>query len=974
MLPRFLFLTCGVLRQVSQCLCGQGEEPGEKEGCELAFAGPSLPVETGSAGTVKRIDMRQVRPRYSPPLMSDQGESGSLILRDGTTASIRLSTLSDAVSMQRFVEQLSPEARRHRFFSEGIPQSSLVDALCDSSDSHSQLTLIVTRQWGDVPRIIAAGSYWSKDEQTVEVAMAVLDEFHGKGLGTLLLERLALLAIRHGFTRLWAVTHTDNLAMREVFRESGFTSREFYESGDMEVELSLIPTETTVTRAEVRERLAATASLRPFFHPRSVAVIGASRDPQSIGFRMLEALVLNRFRGPIYPVNPSAAEIMGIPVSPSIRAVAEPVDLAVVAVPRDVVLSVVEDCAANGIRALVVITAGFAEIGADGAALQAKLVEHVRRHGMRLVGPNCFGLLNTDPSVRLNATFASLFPAPGCVALSSQSGAIGIATLAAARRFHVGVSSFVSVGNRADVSTNDLLQYWEEDPATDVILLYMESFGNPRRFARIARRVGRRKPIVAVKAGRTASGRRAALSHTASLAASDVAVGALFHQAGVIRAETLDEMLMLAGGLAAQPLPSGRRVGIITNAGGPAILCTDACEAGGLIVPELPAQTRRKLAAFLPEIAALSNPVDLIASATPAQYAQAIEAVLAADEIDALIILYTSVTDADTAGIAQGIQSGIAGARKTGTRKPVFIGWMAEGDSGRVFSVSTETIPTYALPESPARVLGKATAYAEWRQQPDGMIQDFDDIDLSAARRICSAASAERLTGWLTTEETRNLLNALRLPVQPGGIARTADEAVRLAAQTGYPVAVKLASHQIVHKTEFGGVKLNLADEWAVRSAFHSINDRVAQSGQSKTMEGVLVQPMVTGGVEVMVGVADDPVFGALVAFGLGGIHVEILKDVQFRITPLTDRDAHEMVRGIKGYRLLTGYRGHPPADLEAIEDLLLRISRLVEEIPEIRDLDLNPIFALPPGQGCRIVDARIRVEPLSASSFTSPM
>lgn len=911
--------------------------------------------------------MRQVRPRYSPPLMSDQKESGSLILRDGTTAGIRLSNQSDTASMQQFVERLSPESRRHRFFSEGIPQADLVAALCDSSAPRSQLTLIVTRQWDDALRVIAAGSYWAKDAQTAEVAMAVLDEFHGKGLGTLLLERLALLAIRHGFSRLWAVTHTDNLAMREVFRESGFTSRESYESGDMEVELSLIPTETTVTRAEVRERLAATASLRPFFHPKSVAVIGASRDPQSIGFRLLEALVANRFHGSIYPVNPRAAEIMGLPVSPSVRAIAEPVDLAVVAVPRDAVLSVVEECAANGVRALVVITAGFAEVGAGGAALQAKLVEHVRRYGMRMIGPNCFGLLNTDPNVRLNATFASLFPPPGCVALSSQSGAIGIATLAAARRFHVGLSSFVSVGNKADVSTNDLLQYWEEDPATGVILLYMESFGNPRRFARIARRVGRRKPIVAVKAGRTASGRRAALSHTASLAASDAAVDALFRQAGVIRAQTLDEMLMLAGGLAAQPLPRGRRVGIITNAGGPAILCTDACEAGGLTVPELSVPTRNKLAAFLPEAAALNNPVDLIASATPAQYAEAIEAVLTADEVDALIVLYVSVAEADTAGIAEGIQGGIAKARKTGTGKPVLIGWMAEGDSGRAFAVSTETIPAYALPESPALVLGKAAAYAEWRQQPDGMVPDFDDLDLSAARRICSAALAERGTGWLTTEETRNVLAAMKLPVQPGGIACTADEAVRLAAQAGYPVAVKLASHQIVHKTEVGGVELNLADERAVRAAFGAINDRVVQSGRPDAMEGVLVQPMVAGGVEVMVGVADDPLFGPLIAFGLGGIHVEILGDVQFRIAPLTDRDAHEMVRGVKGYRLLTGYRGHPPADLDAIEEVLLRISRLVEETPEIRELDLNPVFALPPGQGCRIVDARIRVEPLRA-------
>ncbi|HEX6531615.1 MAG TPA: acetate--CoA ligase family protein, partial [Nitrospira sp.] len=690
----------------------------------------------------------------------------------------------------------------------------------------------------------------------------------------------------------------------------------------------------------------------------------ASRDPKSIGFRLLEAMTTNDFRGSVYPVNPNASEIMGIRVHPTVRSIPAPIDLAVIAVPRDLVMSVVDECAEKGARALVVITAGFAEVGPDGAALQKQLAEKVRQHGMRMIGPNCFGILNTDPNVRLNATFSSLFPAPGRVSMSSQSGALGIAALTGARRFHLGISSFVSVGNKADVSTNDLLQYWEEDPSTDVILLYLESFGNPRRFARIARRVSHHKPIIAVKAGRSTSGRRAASSHTAALAASDVAVDALFHQTGVIRAETLEQMLALASGLAVQPMPSGRRVGIITNAGGPAILCADACEAGGLALPALSARTKSTLAAFLPPAAALSNPVDLVASATPAQYTQAIEALLAADEIDALIILYMSVTVADTAGIAQGIQEGIAKARKSGAKtKPVFIGWIAEGDSDRTFSSVTETIPVYSLPESPAFVLSKASAYAEWQQQPSGMVPDFDDLDLSLVRTICATALSQRGAGWLTTEETRILLKAMKLPVQPGGIAHTSDEAVALADKIAYPVALKLASHRIVHKTEIGGVHLRLMDERAVRHAFESIGASLAQAGQSEAMEGVLVQPMVSDGVEVMVGVTHDPLFGPLIAFGLGGIHVEILGDVQFRITPLTDRDAAEMVRGIKGYRLLSGYRGHAAADIEAIEDVLLRISRLVEEIPEISEVDLNPIFALPPGQGCRIVDARIRLE-----------
>jgi len=908
--------------------------------------------------------MKPVRPLYTAPLRSEQPESGCLILRDGTTADIRPAEASDAAMMQEFVSRLSPEARRHRFFSETAPSGDFITGLCDSCEPCTQFTLVVTRMWKGAVRIIAAGSYWARNEHTAEVAMAVDDEFHGKGLGTLLLERLALVAIHHGFTKLWAVTHADNSAMREVFRESGFTASEAYEGDDMEVELSLLPTEATVHRAEVRERLSTTASLRPFFYPQSVAVIGASRDPKSIGFRLIDALKTNKFRGALYPVNPKATELAGLPAFPSMHSVPRPVDLALIAVPAETVLSVVDDCASAGVRALLVITSGFAEVGRQGHALQAQLLKHVRQHGMRMIGPNCFGLMNTDPRVRLNATFTSVFPLPGRVAMSSQSGAIGLATLAGSRRFHIGISSFVSIGNKADVSTNDLLQYWEEDPATGVILLYMESFGNPRRFARIARRVSARKPIIAVKAGRSSSGRRAAGSHTAALAASDVAVEALFHQTGVVRARRLDDMLAFAAGFGAQPLPPGRRVGIITNAGGPAILCADACEAGGLSVPQLSTHTADALLAFLPSTAARTNPVDLIASATPEQYARAITTLLAAEEIDALIILYVSVTVADTADIAEGITRGIEHARTAGAKdKPVIIAWMAEGDEHRVFSLPPETIPVFALPETPALVLSNMAAYTEWRQRPIGVVPDFDDLELSAVRTICGAALSQRGNSWLTTEETSSVLSAAQLPLQPGEVVHTADEAVALADKVGWPVALKLASRQIVHKTEVGGVRLNLSTAQSVRDAFESIKTQLAERNQLAAMDGVLVQPMMTGGVEVMVGVTHDPLFGPLIAFGLGGIHVEILGDVQFRITPLTDRDAAEMVRGIKGYRLLSGYRGHPAADIEAIEDVLLRISRLVEEIPEIIELDLNPIFALPPGQGCRIVDARIRLE-----------
>jgi acetate---CoA ligase (ADP-forming) len=908
----------------------------------------------------------QVRPLYLPAPYQDSAASGRLILRDGSTATIRVAQPADREALLAFFAGLSQESRQKRFFSIATPRGEWVDALCNPSNPRQQLSLVVIRTSGGSPHIIATGSYLAEKEHDnlAEVAFAVDDAFHGKGLGSLLLERLAQLAVNHGITHFWAVTHVDNRPMLEVFHRSGFTIQEKLDHGYVHLSFSVLPTEASVARSEWLDRLFTTASLRPLFRPASVAVVGASRDPASIGYKLLEALIMNRFQGPVYPVNPKATVVGSIRAYPSVRELPEPVDLAVIAVPRDAVLAVVDDCAERGVKALVVITAGFAEVGAEGRELQQQLVDKVRGYGMRMVGPNCLGLLNTDPTVQLNASFSPVFPPPGRIAMSSQSGALGLAILGLARRLQLGLSTFVSVGNKADVSGNDLLQYWEEDDQTDLILLYLESFGNPRRFSRIARRVSRRKPIIAVKSGRTGAGRRAAGSHTAALAADDVAVDALFRQTGVIRAETLAEMFELAATLGSQPLPQGRRVAIVTNAGGPGILCADTCEAGGLLVPELSAATRARLAAFLPSQASLSNPVDMIASAGPEHYRQTLETLLSTDEIDALVVIYIPIDVSQRPAILDAIRAGIeAGRQAGGEGRPVLASLMVEEGMSLPLQLARESIPTYAFPETTARVLSKVSDYAMWRAQPAGVFWEFEDIDAQSVRDICRQALEERGNGWLTTEETRRLLTAVGLPVAPGGVAQTADEAVELARRVGFPVAVKLASHQIVHKTEMGGIILNLADETAVRQAFATIRQRLSEHDNVQAMEGVLVQPMVTGGVEVMVGVTTDPSFGPLIAFGLGGIHVEILGDVRFRVTPLTDRDASEMLREIRGFRLLEGYRGHPPADVKALEEVLLRISSLVEEVPEVTELDLNPIFALPPGQGCQIVDARIRVE-----------
>lgn len=706
------------------------------------------------------------------------------------------------------------------------------------------------------------------------------------------------------------------------------------------------------------------ASLNPFFRPRAVTVVGASRDPSALGYRLLDAIIRGGFTGPVYPVNRQAHEVHGLRAYASVRELPEAADLALIAVPRDAVLAAVNDCGDAGIPALVVITAGFAEVGPEGKQLQAQLTETVRRRGLRLIGPNCLGLLTTDPEVRLNALFAGATPPVGRVAMSSDSGALGVAILAAAERRGLGMSAFVSVGNRADVSSNDLLEYWETDERTGVILLYLESFGNPRRFARIARRVSRRKPIVAVKAGRTRAGRRAAGSHTAALAAPEAVVEALFRQTGVVRAETLDEMFDLAAVLADQPLPAGNRVTILTNAGGPAILAADACEVSGLALPELSPPTQQRLASFLSPNAALTNPVDMIASATPDQYGRAVEAILESEEVDALLVVHVSAGLAPAEAMADGIVAGVRASRKAGRTQPVLVCWMPEAAPRPLTVSGREKLPCLASPEAAARVLGKAAAYAAWRRQPPGEVPAFPDLDVAGARRLCQRAREQRGPGWLTTEETRSLLECFRLPVLAGGVARTAEEAAARAHRLGFPVAVKLASRDIVHKTEVGGVFLDQGDEAAVRRAFTEIQDRLTSDGRGSAMEGVLVQPMVRGGIEVIVGMTRDAAFGPLVAFGLGGIHVEVLGDVSFRVTPLTDRDASEMVRSIHGYRLLEGHGGRPAADVAALEEVLLRVARLAEEVPEVEELDLNPVVALPPGQECVIVDARVRLGP----------
>jgi acyl-CoA synthetase (NDP forming)/RimJ/RimL family protein N-acetyltransferase len=871
-----------------------------------------------------------------------------LVLRDGSTAGVRPASPADLDELRRFFDSLSPESRRLRFLAPANASAELLEQLCDNSDPARALTLLVVRRSGPGAHIIGVGSYFANAGRGAEVAFTVDDRFHGKGIATALLERLARAGTEQDLDYFYATVLPENFEMLDVFRDSGFDAHSTTAEGCVEVRLSLERSEAADTAADERDRQATIASLKAILQPRAVAVLGASRDEGNLGRRVFDALASSGFGGAVYPVNPAAKEIGGQRSYSTARDLPAGVDLAVIAVPRESVLSAVDDCAAAGIKSVVVISSGFAEADDRGRELQNELVERVRGYGMRMLGPNCMGVINT--TLRLNASFAERLPPAGRVALASQSGGLGLAVLKLAAARQIGLSTFVSLGNKADISGNDLLQYVEQNPATSVVLLYLESFGNPRRFGQLARRVSRSKPIVVVKAGRTPAGVRAAGSHTAGLAASELAVEGLFHQAGVIRAERIDEMFDIAVCLDSQPLPRGRRVAIVTNAGGPGILAADACTAAGLEV--------------LPTGGGMPNPIDLIASAGPDQYREKIETLLAARDVDAVIAIYTTIHSRFTDAVLSAIKDGVrAGRERGGDAKPVLICTMASAPPAPI-QVGEETLPVYEFPEQAARALGKAADYAEWRRTPAGAHPAFEGLRIHEARELCRQIVRMRGETWLTAEELHRLLQAADIQLAPGVLAGSEDEAAALARVFGFPVVAKIVSPSAVHKTEIGGVRLHLSNEQAVRAAYKELA-AVAADKLHGVLEGILIQPMMTDGVETMAGLSQDPMFGPLVAFGLGGINVELFRDVAFRIAPLTDRDADELMRSVRGYALLEGYRNQPAADLPALRNVLLKISFLGSQIPELLDLEFNPVIVQRAGRGCQIVDARARVGPM---------
>ncbi len=877
--------------------------------------------------------------------------TGDVALRDGSTVHVRAAGPADIEALTTFLDALSPEARWLRFLGGGVDAGRAAHALLQHG-----VGLLATAGPGGA--IVAHACYVAETPDRAEVAFAVGDDWQGLGIATLLLVQLAELADAEGIQTLTAMLHPSNHRMLRVFRDSGFPIEVFSEPGELHVRMPARLGPGALRRFEERDAAAAVAAVRHVLEPASIAVVGASGRTGSIGGAVLRNVLAAGFGGDVYPINPRARRIAGLRAYGSLADVPGPVELAVIAVAAPAVLEVARDCAAHGVRALVVLTAGFGEAGPEGRARQDELLRICRDGGMRLVGPNCLGVLNSDPAVRLDATFAPGGAPAGRIAFASQSGAYGIAALGLAAQRGLGLSSLVSMGDKADLSGNDFLRYWEQDDRTDVVLLYLESLGNPRRFGQIARRLTAHKPVIAVKSGRTRAGRRAASSHTgALLEASEATVDALFEHAGVIRVDTLDEQLDVAALLALAPLPHGDRVAIVTNAGGPAITCADACGTAGLRVEPLAERTRSRLAARLPAAAAVGNPVDMLAAATAADFRFAIEHVAADPGVDAVIAIFIPpLPGRRTEPVLHAMS---AAARRAAARAgvPVAAVVMAPGTSDAHLSDAPQ-LPIFSTPEHAARALGHAVRHARRARAAVAAPQVPAGVDADAA----SAVIAQALAGgpcWLRPEATARLLRAYGLALAPFEAAATPAAAGRCAAALGGLVALKAIVPGLLHKSDAGAVALGLTSCAQVARAAREMRARLALAGH--TLDGFIVQEMAPSGVEMLVGVVSDDRFGPVVACAAGGTAVELLGDVQVRLAPVGEVEAAAMVRELRTFPLLDGYRGAARADVAALEDVVVRVAALAAAHPEIAELDLNPVVVS--ASGALVVDARVRIE-----------
>ncbi len=864
----------------------------------------------------------------------DDGEHGypahweaDVVLRDGGTAHLRPILPSDAERLLRFYSRLSDETIYYRFFSLYRELSERDVVKFTVVDHRDRAALIATI--GD--EMIGVVRYERVSDVEAEVAFNIEDAHQGRGLGTVFLEHIAAAARENGISRFVADVLPENRKMLHVFSDAGYVVAQGFEDGVARVSFDLEPTEDSLAVTYAREHRAEARSVQRLLQPRSVVVVGAGRDPGSVGHTVLRHLLDGGYAGNVHVVNRQADQVAGVLSYASVTDVPGPVDLAVLAVPADEVEAVVADCAASGVRGLVVMSAGFAETGPDGAGRQRRLVALARGSGMRVLGPSSFGVLNTDPEVRLNASLSPVVPHVGRLGFFSQSGALGVALLDNVVQRGLGLSTFVSAGNRVDVSGNDLLQYWEEDDATDAVLLYLESLGNPRKFSRLARRLSRQKPVVVVKSGRF-RGERPGGHLVRDTQAPAAAVDALFRRAGVIRAQSIHQLFDVAALVATQPLPAGRQVAVVGNSDALALLAVDACEEAGLHV------VRRR---------------DVAPDAAPDAFGEALHEVFADEGVDSVVALFIPPLVTPGTDVARVLAAAAVAAGKTVVS--TFLGMPGVPEVLRAPHGDAGSVPSYATPEDAVTALAMVTAYADWRATPAGHAVSPSGLDVRAARAVVADLLAGTEHVDLDHGQLQRLLSCYGIDLWDAHPVETVDEAVRVAEAIGYPVALKATAAHLRHRRELGGVRLDLEDAAELRAAFESMRHRLGSAAG-----GFVVQAMAPTGVATRLATVEDPLFGPVVSFGLGGVATDLLGDRSYGVPPLTDSDLATLVRGVRAAPLLLGHGGSTPVDVAALEDLLARLARLADDVPEVADLELNPVVAAPGGAAVLAATGRL--------------
>ncbi|MGA2872274.1 MAG: GNAT family N-acetyltransferase [Candidatus Dormibacteria bacterium] len=876
-----------------------------------------------------------------------------VVLKDGSVLRLREQQPDDVELVLEFLHTLSPRSLAFRFLAAGVALPEAAQML-GRVDGRNSVGLVAIQ--GQPPRVVGHGIFIRTAGVRAEAAFTVADSLQGKGIGSLLLGQLAQVACSMGVEVFEAAVQPENAAMLDVFAHSGFAIHTYSQPGLVRLEFPTELTPEAMHRFEEREEQASASAVRMLLNPKSVAVIGAGRQRRTIGGTIFHNLLEGEFQGPVYPVHPEAEFIQSVRSYRHVTDIEGPVDLAVVTVPVSAVIAVARECAAKEVRSLVVISAGFAEESERGRGLQDELLEICSSSGMRIVGPNCMGIINTSPEVGLNATFAPVPPDRGQIGFLSQSGALGLAVIDATRRLGLGLSAFISVGNKADISGNDLLSFWDGDPRTEVIALYLESFGNARKFAQIAERVSRTKPIVVVKSAIGVAAQRAAASHTAALvSASDAAVDALFEKTGALRAHSLGEMFDLMALLSTQPLPQGNRVAIITNAGGPGILCADACESNGLQVAELAAATQTQLAARLSSPhASVRNPIDMIASASAEDYGAVIDMVAADENVDAIVVIFIPPMLTRAEDVAQALADAVARFKQ-----PIPIIGVFMANSGITGHVKSDhvSIPTFLLPENAVRALAGTCRLAEWRKRPRSEPAVPAGVDPVAVATTVAHCLLEK-RAWLDSAETDSIMRAYGIPVLRSAEVETPEQAAQASLDLGAKVVLKGVGPGILHKSELGAVVVGLEAGPEVELAARQMQARLA--GTATPVTRFLLQEQAPTGVEVLVGATNDPAYGTVVVVAAGGTAVELVRDMTVRLAPIGPGEAEEMLRKLSTFPLLDGFRGAAKVDLKALCDVIVRLAAMAEAHSAIAEIEANPVIA--GASGSRAVDVRVRV------------